>query len=286
MGLGLLGAFAAALWGLTQRNPKAVLAYSTVSQMGLMLLLVGAGVGAGQAVAFYALHHGLAKGALFLLVGVAATTSTPRERLATLVLAGAAALSVAGLPLTGGALVKAAAKEGLAPAATFAVTLSGVTTTLILAWFLHRLAVERKPTPGQNWAALAAGAAFLALAAMLAPWVLWSGATHLPAGYPLRASVMFDAAWPVLAGLALATLVIRRPAPELPPGDLLTLSPRRARLHAQRRPVVVLPAALGRKFVRLLIRARTPELALRRWSAAGGLLVAGVLLLAILLVDF
>ena len=286
MGLGLLGAFAAALWGLTQRNPKAVLAYSTVSQMGLMLLLVGAGVGAGQAAAFYALHHGMAKGALFLLVGVAVAASTPRERRATLVLAGAVALSVAGLPLTGGALVKAAAKDGLAPAATFAVTLSGATTTLILAWFLHRLAVERKPTPGQNWAALAAGAALLALAAMLAPWVLWSGATDLPAGYPLRAGVMFDAAWPVLAGLALAALVIRRPAPELPPGDLLTVSRPRARLHAPRRPVVVLPTALGRKFVRLLIRARTPEMALRRWSAAGGLLVAGVLLLAILLVDF
>ena len=33
-GLGLAGAFGAAIWGLTQANPKAVLAYSTVSQMG------------------------------------------------------------------------------------------------------------------------------------------------------------------------------------------------------------------------------------------------------------
>jgi hydrogenase-4 component B len=219
--LGLVGAFAAALWGLTQRNPKAVLAYSTVSQMGLMLMLVGA----GQPAAFYALHHGLAKGALFLLVGVAAAAAGPRQRRATLLLACAVALSVAGLPLTGGALVKAAAKDGLAATATLALTLSGVTTTLILAWFLHRLASGGKPAPGQNWAALAAGAAALGLAALVVPWLLWSGATGLPADYPLRGSAMIDALWPVLIGLALAALVLRRPAPELPPGDLLTLAP-------------------------------------------------------------
>ncbi|MFN4130767.1 MAG: proton-conducting transporter membrane subunit, partial [Paracoccaceae bacterium] len=43
--LGLAGAFGAALWGLTQTNPKAILAYSTISQMGLLLALVGAGSG-------------------------------------------------------------------------------------------------------------------------------------------------------------------------------------------------------------------------------------------------
>ena len=279
--LGLLGAFAAALWGLTQRNPKAVLAYSTVSQMGLMLMLVGA----GQAAAFYALHHGLAKGALFLLVGVVAAAGGPRQRRATFVLAGLIALSVAGLPLTGGALVKTAAKEGLATTATFAVTLSGVTTTLILAWFLYRLTVDKKTAPGQSWAALAAGSAALGLAALLAPWLLWSGTTPLPADYPWRAGTVIDALWPVLVGLVLAALVIRRPVPEQPPGDLLTVSPRRAILRAPRRPAIVLPAGLGRRALRLLVRARRPEIALRRWSTAGGLLVAGVLLMAVLLTD-
>jgi hydrogenase-4 component B len=117
------------------------------------------------------------------------------------------------------------------------------------------------------------------------PWLLWSGATALPADYSLRGPAMFDALWPVLIGLALAALVLRRPAPELPPGDLLTLAPGRARLRTPRRPTIVLPAGLGRRLLRLLLRARKPEVALRRWSASGGLLVAGVLLLALLLSD-
>jgi formate hydrogenlyase subunit 3/multisubunit Na+/H+ antiporter MnhD subunit len=52
MGLGLTGAFGAALWGLTQPNPKAVLAYSTVSQMGLMVMFVGAGGAARELTPF------------------------------------------------------------------------------------------------------------------------------------------------------------------------------------------------------------------------------------------
>jgi hydrogenase-4 component B len=174
--LGLTGAFGAALWGLTQSNAKAVLAYSTVSQMGLMLALIGA----GQGVAFYALHHGLAKGALFLAVGVLARLRRRGQRRAVLVAAGLVALSVAGLPLTGGALVKAAAKSGLGPFATLAVTLTGVTTTLILAWFLYLLARGGKPAPRPDWAAVGAGAAALGLAALLLPWALWAGTTGLP----------------------------------------------------------------------------------------------------------
>ena len=277
--LGFLGAFGAALWGLTQRNPKAVLAYSTVSQMGLMLALVGA----GQSAAFYALHHGLAKGALFLLVGVTAAASGTTARRVTLVLSGIVALSVAGLPLTGGALAKAAVKDGLAPAAAWAVTLSGVTTTLILGWFLHRLAVSIKPAPGPNWAALLAGTALLGAAALLLPWLLWSGTTDLPAGYPLRPGTMFDAAWPVLLGLALAAVLLRRPPPEQPPGDLLTLWRRPVLSPATHGPAVALPRPPLRRLMRLLVLTRRPEGAVQRWSTAGLLLVGTVLLLAILL---
>jgi hypothetical protein len=74
--LGLLTALGGVAVGLTQRNPKANLAYSSVSQMGLMMVLVGVALavpdGAELSVAaagVYALHHGLAKGALFLGVG-------------------------------------------------------------------------------------------------------------------------------------------------------------------------------------------------------------------------
>ena len=139
MGLGLAGAFGAALWGLTQADPKAVLAYSTISQMGLMIMLVGAGGAARETVAYFALHHGFAKGALFLSVGVMLAARARWQRLTCMTLAGLVSASVAGLPLTGGALAKAAVKGGLPDAAVMALSLSSVTTTLILVWFLHRL---------------------------------------------------------------------------------------------------------------------------------------------------
>lgn len=41
--LGRVGAFGAALWGLTQYNPKTMHAYSTISQTGFMLTLIGGG---------------------------------------------------------------------------------------------------------------------------------------------------------------------------------------------------------------------------------------------------
>ncbi len=279
VGAGFAGAFGAALWGLTQRNPKAVLAYSTVSQMGLMLALIGA----GQAVAFHALHHGLAKGALFLLVGVAAAAPGRGQRRLTLALTALVALSVAGLPLTGGALVKSAAKDGLGAAAALAMTLSGVTTALLLAWFLHLLSKDEKPAHRQPWAALLAGAAALGLAALLLPWALWSAQSGLPAGYPLRPGPILEALWPVLLGLALAALLRRRPAPAQPPGDLLTLLPGRAALPVPTLPGIAPPAGAGRRLLRLLIRSRRPEAVLRRWPLAGGLLVAGAVLLALLL---
>ena len=76
---GLAAAYYGVAVGLTQTNPKTVLAYSSISQMGLMTMAVGLGMAWPQvwpaalsAVLIYALHHALAKGALFLGVGMAA----------------------------------------------------------------------------------------------------------------------------------------------------------------------------------------------------------------------
>jgi formate hydrogenlyase subunit 3/multisubunit Na+/H+ antiporter MnhD subunit len=75
---GLVTAFYGVVVGVTQRNAKAVLAYSSISQMGLLTLGIGGGLSApaawpviSAAVLIYALHHGLSKGCLFLSVGVA-----------------------------------------------------------------------------------------------------------------------------------------------------------------------------------------------------------------------
>src|SRR5258708_1023294 len=75
--------------------------------MGVIAAVLGMGLAAGDQgvavdTAFYAATHVLAKGALFLAVGVVAVTSARRLR-PTLLLAALPALGLGGLPLTGGA---------------------------------------------------------------------------------------------------------------------------------------------------------------------------------------
>jgi multicomponent Na+:H+ antiporter subunit A len=110
---GLFSAFYGVAVGITQRNPKTVLAYSSISQMGLLAAALGMGLAAGDAGAglgasFSAAHHVLVKGGLFLAIGLAALAGA---RLApVLIPAAVLALGLGGLPLTGGALAKLAVK--------------------------------------------------------------------------------------------------------------------------------------------------------------------------------
>ena len=73
--IGLCGAFFGVAVGITHSDPKTVLAYSSISQMGFLAAVLGMGLSAGDAgaaliAALYAAHHVLVKGALFLAVGV------------------------------------------------------------------------------------------------------------------------------------------------------------------------------------------------------------------------
>jgi multicomponent Na+:H+ antiporter subunit D len=159
-GLGLTAAFFAAVVGVTQRDPKAVLAYSSVSQMGLMTSGVGFGLAAPAwsdaavgAVLLYAAHHALAKSALFLGVGVASRIERRRRTLVTVGLA-LPALSLAGAPLTSGALAKSLLKAPVLESAPIGGALvvllsaAAVGTTLLMLRFLtllpqHNHAEER-----------------------------------------------------------------------------------------------------------------------------------------------
>jgi hydrogenase-4 component B len=241
---GLLSAGTAVLIGLTQRNPKALLAYSTISQMGLLVAVLGAGLAqadagpALDAVALGALHHGLAKGALFLSVGIFAASSAGHRRW---VLAGVAlaALSVAGLPLTGGALAKAALKGPLAgTVAETLLALSAVGTALLLLRFgllLQRqaLAAEAAAPPPLlvlPWLLLVAAAWLLpwGVAGMLQPGAsAWRAGdpgspTTLWAGAPWSAAAVWTGAWPLLlaGGIAAAARRWRMRPPHIPEGDL------------------------------------------------------------------
>jgi len=108
---GLIAAFYGVVIGVTERDVKVVLAYSSISQMGLMAVGVGAGLLAPQAwavllpaVTLYALHHAFAKGLLFFGVGMVARAGGVRPWMLFGQLL--PALGLAGAPLLSGALAK------------------------------------------------------------------------------------------------------------------------------------------------------------------------------------
>ncbi|MGY6638035.1 MAG: complex I subunit 5 family protein [Erythrobacter sp.] len=286
LALGLIGAFGAALWGLTQNNPKAVLAYSTISQMGVMLAL--SMTAAASMVPFYALHHGLAKGALFLLVGVFLTAGSARQRGLVLVAMGAIGLSVAGLPFTGGAIVKAAAKAEAPEWLALAVSASGITTSAVLGWLLVSLGAKPSKPKGSTrlWPILLAGPIALGLAAWALPHALGPMLRAPDWTYFTKASAFGEAGLPVLAGATLAWLLARRPLPPAPTGDLIAMLP------TINRPRFAGIAAKWRSAARAIrwgwlitsrraaIAARGGEAILLRWPLAGALLTATTLLLA------
>ena len=110
--------------------------------------IFGAGLGSGSdatanVAAFYALHHMLVKGSLFMAVGVIAATS-PSRFWAVLVVTGFLALSLAGLPLTGGAAAKLAMKPLLGEGTVkMLATLAAVGSTVLVLHFLVVLARNR-----------------------------------------------------------------------------------------------------------------------------------------------
>ncbi len=111
--IGLFSALYGVAIGITHSNPKTVLAYSSVSQMGMIAAVFGMGLAAANAnvalaASFYAAHHMLVKAALFLAIGVVASGRSSVMHVG--VPAAMIALSLAGLPLTGGYLAKEAVK--------------------------------------------------------------------------------------------------------------------------------------------------------------------------------
>ncbi|MCB0915177.1 MAG: DUF4040 domain-containing protein [Actinobacteria bacterium] len=109
MAIGLATALFGAWEALRQNDLKALLAYSTVSQLGLMVALVGVGTSAAlAAAALLVAAHALFKATLFMLVGIIDREAGSRDirelsglRKAmpvTAVLTGLAAMSMAGLP--------------------------------------------------------------------------------------------------------------------------------------------------------------------------------------------
>jgi multicomponent Na+:H+ antiporter subunit A len=226
---GLFSAFYGAAIGITQSNPKTVLAYSSVSQMGLLAAVIGMGLAAGDTsvatvAIFYAVHHTLVKGGLFLAVGACAQT---RGRGLWLVLLPAAvlALGLGGLPLTGGALAKLAIKGTLGDGVVGTLaTLSAIASTVLMFHFLHRLIADA-PQNSQRAAPIGFVLPWLviACAAIALPWTLYSRSTGGSLHDALAPKELWAAFWPVLFGGLLSVGLWRwgQLLPRVPAGDVL-----------------------------------------------------------------
>jgi multicomponent Na+:H+ antiporter subunit D len=129
--LGMASAFLGVTYALFESDLKRLLAWSTVSQVGFILVAPGV---AG----FYALAHGLAKASLFLTAGNLPERQLPK--LQAMVLPGriwivltVAALSISGFPLLAGYGAKVSALEQLTGWQNWAMNGAALGTILVFA---------------------------------------------------------------------------------------------------------------------------------------------------------
>ena len=283
---GLVGMFFGVVAGLAQRDSKVLLAYSSISQMGFLALGVGAGLvlpGAWPllwpAVALYALHHALAKSALFLGVGAVDRHGANRVTLALLALP---ALALAGAPLTSGMLAKLSLKGGVVdlpepwPSALAILLPLAAIGTALLMLRLFVLLAHRAPSGGPARALLLPWT-LLVVAGVLLPW--WQAAIT---DKVLKPGVLVDALWPLAVAMLIAWAASRWRGgwPAIPPGDLVVWPERAvAWWRARERPARA--AGDDRSFWRMEHEPlRRAERKLTRWGFASALwlvlLVAGI----------
>ncbi len=236
--LGLVTALYGAARGTAARRAKTVLAWSSVSQMGLLVIMAGialthaeAAPTAYTAMAILVMHHGLNKGALFLGTGILDAAGGQARRL---VWGGLwlPALALAGAPLTSGALSKAALDAATELSALThwlspSLYVAAIATTLLMLRFLWCTRIT-EPAHGkdQPWAPVLLWLT-LVLAATLLPWSWFRGEDVSHDAWTVPG--LIGATWPILLGLGIAALVLkghrpRQPRPPLP--DLMArLSP-------------------------------------------------------------
>lgn len=209
--VGAISAFYGVVLGLLQSKAKTALAYSSVSQIGYLLVVLGlawlhpqSGAGAATLLALYGVHHGLAKGALFMGAGLAA--HYPLRGWHWLLMA-LPAMALAGLPLTTGAAVKILLKDTVYASdvsnwlmlltAGSAATAALLLRALWLMWRNQPAAARPGPAAGQllPWGLLCVMPAIL-------PWLWPEMRQALLASLPLE--TIWAALWPLLIAAAAA----------------------------------------------------------------------------------
>ncbi|MDP2401847.1 MAG: proton-conducting transporter membrane subunit, partial [Actinomycetota bacterium] len=250
MAAGVAAAVFGVVIGTLQRNPRHVLAYSSMSQFGLMTVGVGAGLSSAEAwpvavsaLVIYMTHHGFAKASLFLTVDA---SDAGVDRRAVRVGALVAGFALAGLPLTSGAIAKVALKGVTAMAPSpwasvleTALPIAAVGTTILVARFAFL--VWRQPGAVNDTIAAANSLrttktvtrvrlSVLVASIAFVVGLLWL-ISYEPVSYAAHKSLtqayVWTLSWPVLTGVVLAAGVWHfRPAGVLtfvgivPPGDV------------------------------------------------------------------
>ncbi len=308
---GIIAAFYGVAIGLGQTHPKTVLAYSSISQMGLISVAFGIGLtlGAGAsattaAVLIYAFHHALAKGALFLGVGVVGGIDRhSQKRKWVIAFLALAALSLTGAPFSSGAVAKTALKTvmvqlpaGWVETLAILLPLSALGTTVLMGRFFYTLrgytahhAITRKEV--FSWIVLLI---LTAITVFLIP-IGRSAAVAM-----LKPGSVWLAIWPVAAGTGLAAVAwfwSRRTGHSIPwrppAGDLLLPVERLAGMVSRRVSArlgtaeqISGPVEVKEKYNRnngKVKRVEIWETGLNRWNTSGLVFTGIVCVLLILL---
>lgn len=216
MAVGAFGALYAVVLGVIQSRSKTLLAYSSVSQMGYLLIILALAWQqpeqrdtAAVMLGLYATHHALAKGALFMGAGLSMRVRFSHWHWLLLSLP---ALALAGLPLTSGAAVKFLLKDGIADsdlagwAGLLVVGSVGTMLLMLRALWLMRISQQQHDLPSMP-ASQRTPWIVLCVMPVLLPW-LWQ---------PLRAAILdslpfyaiWAALWPALIAVAVSALVLK-----------------------------------------------------------------------------
>jgi formate hydrogenlyase subunit 3/multisubunit Na+/H+ antiporter MnhD subunit len=158
--LGLAGIVLGMLAGVVQREPRAVLAYSSIAKMGLFSVLIGFSLNHSAlasvllpVIGLLALHHLLVKPMLFMGLALWQRQGAAWWILPAMVLL---ALSQAALPLTGGGAAKSALSAALGEHLSGVLLLSGIAGVALMGRFLwllvgKRVSVQQDPVTALGW---------------------------------------------------------------------------------------------------------------------------------------
>ena len=236
--IGLVTAFYAVLVGLLQREAKTVLAYSSVSQMGILTLAIGVGLMFPEfwpllmpAMLIFITHHSLIKGGLFLSAGLVNHPLRPAMARLTMAVMVLGALALAGGALTSGMVAKTGLKQVLGDLPSgwsawlpLALTLSSLATATLMLRFLMVAWPRSDRQADAAPVALAWVLVILSAVALLWPWLLADQAVRV---YAVSPGALWAASWPLLLAATVVFSVwslnrrgVLPDLPIVPAGDL------------------------------------------------------------------